>query len=76
MIAVGECILYNKPMPSKSASSSHKSQSGHEKEDHTETEEFKAMMEKILLAERILLHTLSFDVSVVHPHNGTRCSWL
>ena len=40
-----------------------------------ESQDFKTIAEKILLTERILLHTLSFDVSVEHPHNGINYSF-
>jgi len=32
---------------------------------------YKRLVDKILICERILLHTLSFDVSVEHPHNDS-----
>lgn len=34
-----------------------------------EGEEFKSISEKVLLSERILLHTLGFELSIQHPHN-------
>jgi cyclin T len=34
-----------------------------------DSEEYQTLREKVLLCERILLHTMGFDISVEHPHS-------
>mmetsp|Transcript_5365 Transcript_5365/g.7100 ORF Transcript_5365/g.7100 Transcript_5365/m.7100 type:complete len:264 (-) Transcript_5365:258-1049(-) len=47
----------------------HKVKTGKELDDKSDM--YKRLVDKVLVCERILLHTLSFDVSVEHPHNDS-----